>query len=165
MADKDVNGARLLIGAALLSFLVAALHLVVIVVGPPGYAYMGAPELGELARRGSAMPALVTAVLAVVFCVFGLYALAGARRFRPLPLLPFVLLAVGAVYTLRGLVLPLELSALLRGAASFPPRYAAFSAASLVIGCLYLAGTARAWGRLRRHPRAPDPQTPGLEQA
>ena len=149
MAKTNSSGERLLLAAAALSFALAALHLVVVFVGAPGYNYFGAPELGELARRGSAAPALITLGLVVVFGVFGLYALAGARRVGRLPLLPAVLVAVGGIFTLRGVALFFELPALLQGSTSFPARYAVFSAASLVVGLVYLAGTARTWSSLR----------------
>ena len=148
------SGERTLLAAAALSFALAALHLVVIFVGAPGYNYFGAPELGELARQGSAAPALITLVLVGVFGVFGLYALSGARRVGRLPVLPAALVAIGGIFTLRGAALCFELPALLQGRASFPPRYAVFSAASLVVGLVYLAGTARTWRSLRVGSRA-----------
>lgn len=149
MSQTDSSGERLLLAAAALSFALAALHLAIVFVGAPGYTYFGAPELGERARRGSAAPALITLVLVGVFSVFGLYALSGARRFRRLPLLPIALVVIGGIFTLRGAALSLELPALLRGSTSFPPRYAVFSAASLLIGIVYLAGTVRSWRSLR----------------
>lgn len=154
MIETQPRGARLLKAAALSSFGLAALHLAVVFVGAPGYAYFGAPELGEQAARGSLVPALVTLGLAFVFGLFGVYALSGARRFRPLPFLAVVLVAIGVLFTLRGLLLPLEVNVLLRGAAPFPPRYALFSAVSLAIGLLYLSGTRRAWRDLRESRRA-----------
>lgn len=154
MAKTNPSGERLLLAAAALSFALAALHLVVIFVGAPGYSYFGAPELGELAGQGSAAPALITLVLVGVFGVFGLYALSGARRVGRLPLLPAALVAIGGIFTLRGAALCLEIPALLQGSAPFPPRYAVFSAASLVVGLVYLAGTARTWRSLRVDFRA-----------
>lgn len=154
MTETKSSDQRLLLAAAALSFALAALHLVVIFVGAPGYSYFGAHELGELARRGSAAPALITLVMVGVFGVFGLYALSGARRVGRLPLLPAALVAIGSIFTLRGAARFLEIPALLQGGASFPPRYAAFSAVSLVVGLVYLAGTARTWRTLRVGSRA-----------
>ncbi|HYW08227.1 MAG TPA: hypothetical protein VE913_14790 [Longimicrobium sp.] len=158
MPESDPSGQRWLGAAAIGSFAVAVLHLAVIFIGAPGYAYLGAGDLAPLATRGSPIPALLTSVLTALFALFGIYALSGAGRFRRLPVLRLALLAIGAVYTLRGLLLPLELYALARGAASFPPRYAVFSAMSLAIGLLYLVGTTRLWSNLRPTPaslRAP----------
>ncbi|CAA9346541.1 MAG: hypothetical protein AVDCRST_MAG89-2896 [uncultured Gemmatimonadetes bacterium] len=154
MSLTNSSGERFLLVAAALSFALAALHLVVVFVGAPGYNYFGAPELGALARQGSAVPALITLVLVGVFGVFGVYALSGARRVGRLPLLPAALVAIGCIFTLRGAALCLELPALFQGSASFPPRYAVFSAASLVVGLVYLAGTARTWRSLRLASRA-----------
>lgn len=154
MIETQPRGAQLLKAAALSSFALAALHLVVVFVGAPGYAYFGAPELGEQAARGSLMPALVTLGLAFVFGLFGIYALSGARRFRPLPFLAVALVAISVLFILRGLILPFEISVLLRGVARFPARYALFSAVSLGIGLLYLSGTLRAWRDLRETRRA-----------
>jgi hypothetical protein len=64
------------------------------------------------------------------------------------------LVAIGVIFTLRGLLLPFEVNVLMRGAARFPPRYARFSAVSLGIGLLYLSGTLRAWRDLREPRRA-----------
>jgi hypothetical protein len=100
------------------------------------------------------VPALVTLGLALAFGLFGVYALSGARRFRPVPFLTVGLVAIGVIFTLRGLLLPFEVNVLMRGAARFPPRYALFSAVSLGIGLLYLSGTLRAWRDLREPRRA-----------
>lgn len=142
---------RWLVLGAGLSFAVALLHLGIIFAGPDAYTYFGAGELGPLEAAGSRVPDAITAGLVAVFAVFGCYALAGAGLVRRLPLLAFALRAIGAVYSLRGLVLFPELVALARGTAAFPPRYAVFSLVSLLTGAAYLAGTRRAWKELRRH--------------
>jgi hypothetical protein len=149
MIKTQPRGAQLLKAAAFSSFALAALHFAVVFAGAPGYAYFGAPELGQQAARGSLVPALITLGLASIFALFGIYALSGAHRFRPLPFLSIVLVAIGVLFTLRGLILPFEVNVLLRGGAPFPPRYAFFSAVSLGVGLLYLAGTLRAWRDLR----------------
>lgn len=135
--------------AAALSFGVALLHVGIILAGPSAYTYFGAGDLAPLAAQGSPVPAIMTSVLVMAFGAFGLYALSGAAWLRRLPLLAFALAAIGAVYTLRGLALLPEVYQLARGAAAFPPRYAAFSAVSLAIGIAYLVGTAQRWRWLR----------------
>lgn len=135
--------------AAAMSFGVAALHAAIVVAGPPAYTYFGAGDLAPLAARGSPVPALLTLVLVVVFAAFGLYALSGAARVRRLPLLTAALVAIGCVYTLRGLAFFVEVFQLAGGTAAFPPRFAVFSAVSLAIGLTYLVGTARRWRWLR----------------
>ena len=142
---------RALMVGACLSFGVALLHLAIIFAGPGAYTYFGAPELAPLEAAGSAVPDAVTAGLVAVFAVFGGYALSGAGLVRRLPLLVVALLAIGVVYTLRGLALFPELVQLARGTASFPPRHAVFSLVSLLAGAAYLAGAAPLREELRRH--------------
>jgi hypothetical protein len=83
-----------------------------------------------------------------VFVVFGLYALAGAGAFRPLPALRWGLLGIGGIYTLRGLMaVPLILigAGLLQADGTLPPQAMSSSLVSLFIGLVYLFGTALGW--------------------
>lgn len=71
-----------------LSIGIAALHIVVIFIGVPGYRYFGAGEdIVRLAEQGSALRVMITVLVATAFVVFSLYALSGAGRIRRLPLL------------------------------------------------------------------------------
>jgi hypothetical protein len=101
----------------------------------------------------SNLPMLYLAGLtaALIFGVFGLYALAGAGTIRPLPLLRFGLVAIGGVYTVRGLfVIPVLLirAGMLQSSAVIPAQASASSLISLFIGVLYLAGTMLRWREL-----------------
>jgi hypothetical protein len=127
--------------AALFSFSIAALHVVVIAIGAPAYLYFGSARLAELAGQGSMIPTLMTSGITAAFVVFGLYALAGAGVIGRLPFVRAGLVAIGVVYTLRGLVVVLDLLRLSRGE-EYPARQTVFSAVSLLVGCLYLAGVA-----------------------
>ena len=88
---------------------------------------------------------------AVVFLIFGLYALSGAGIIRPLPFLRLGLLVTGAIYTARGLVIiPLlletgESKTLLTMA---PETRLASCIVALSIGLLFLAGTISGWRTL-----------------
>lgn len=137
--------------AAALSFGIALLHAAAIFMGPDAYAYLGAPELGRAEAAGSAVPDLMTAVLVVVFGAFGAYALSGAGRVRRLPLLRVGLAAIGAVFTLRGLAVFMEVAQLGAGGA---PRMVVFSLVSLITGVAFLAGTLPRWRALNADPRA-----------
>ena len=148
-------GRSWLLGAGLLSLGIAALHVGIIVAGPAAYTYFGAGDLAPLAAAGSPVPALLTGALVLLFAIAGAYALSGARVIGRMPLLAPGLVAIGAIYVLRGLALGPELLALARGTAGFPPRYAVFSLVSLLTGLAYVAGTWRAWAALRS-PRAAD---------
>lgn len=117
----------------------ALLHLAIIFVGASAYRYFGAADLAPLAEQGSAMPALITSLLVILFAVWGAYALSGAGVLRPLPLLRVALVLIAAIYTLRGLAVIPELIQMARGGLA-EPRMAVFSAVSLAIGVLYIAG-------------------------
>lgn len=142
---------HILVLAGWLSLAIAALHVVIVFLGPPAYRYFGASEdMARQAEAGSFVPAAMTLVIAAVFAVFALYAFAGAGRFRRLPLLRTGLVAISAIYLLRGLSLLPELAKYDSGA--LPPRNLAFSFTSLVIGLFYLAGTVLLWPSLKaRH--------------
>ncbi len=134
------TGARsVLILAALLNFGIALLHVVIIGIGWPAYLYFGAADMAQLSAQGSWVPALATWGLTAVFVVFGLYALAGAGVIRGLPFVRAGVVVIGGIYTLRGLVVVLDLVRLGRGA-GYPERQTLFSAVSLGVGLLYLAG-------------------------
>lgn len=130
------------------SLLIAVLHLAIIAIGPAGYRYFGAGELAPMAEHGSPVPALLTLCIAVVFAVWGAYGLSGAGVLPRLPLLRPALLAIGAVFCLRGLVL---VPALVHLASGRPlvPRLLVFSLVALVIGLLYLGGAVLGWVSLR----------------
>ncbi|MBI5710315.1 MAG: hypothetical protein HZC42_08440 [Candidatus Eisenbacteria bacterium] len=138
----------LLMAAGCSSFAVALLHVGIVFAGPAAYRWFGAGErMATLAAQGSPLPAIVTLAIAAVFAIFGLYAVSGAGAMSRLPLLRVGLLAIGAIYTLRGLLLVAEVRAVMANPAALPPRELVFSAASLAIGLLYLVGTISSWRR------------------
>jgi hypothetical protein len=70
----------------------------------------------KIHEQGSRFTVLVTLGLALMFALWGAYALSGAGLIRQLPLLRIALLAIGVIYILRSLMLPSELfKVLLRG--------------------------------------------------
>lgn len=88
-----------------LSLAAALLHLAVIVGGPDWYRFFGAGErLARLAEAGSLRPALITAAIASILALWAAYAWAGAGLIPPLPLMRPALVAITAIYLLRGLV-------------------------------------------------------------
>lgn len=120
------------------SILIALLHLA-LVLRPQWYSFFGADELVQLHEQGSPFTVLVTVGLALMFAAWGAYALSGAGVVTQLPLVRTVLITIGAIYILRGLLLPSELfKALLTG---YSIRFAVFSTGSLAAGLLYLVGT------------------------
>jgi len=97
----------------------------------------------SLAGRG--WPAALTLLFAAGFAMLGLYALSGAGRVRPLPLLRTGLVAAATVYLLRGLLLVPGLVALAAGRPGHPPRALLFSAVALAIGICPAAGLVTGW--------------------
>jgi hypothetical protein len=96
----------LLILASLINFAIATLHIYIIARGAPAYRTFGAGEkMARAAEKGSIVPALVTFGIALVFFVWGLYALAGARVIPELPWTRAILMAIAAIYVSRGLVI------------------------------------------------------------
>jgi hypothetical protein len=145
---------RLLQIAGLLS-LAVALFQVVLGISPALSTYFGAPP--ELLANPAALLAS-SLIVALIFAIWGLYGLSGAGLIRRLPLLRLGLLVIGAIYTLRGLLLiPLLLASLGLLAAPEPilPQALLASLVSLLIGCLYLAGALASWRDLR--PETPSP--------
>jgi hypothetical protein len=93
----------LAVGAAL-SAIAAFLHLGIIAGGPAWYRFFGAGErLARAAAQGKAYPALITLSIAAVLGAWSAYALAGAGLIGPLPMLKAALVAITAVYIVRGL--------------------------------------------------------------
>ncbi len=130
-----------LVFSAIGDFAIAVLHLAIIAIGPKGYVYYGAVSLGLATQRGEVWPAVLMLAIALLFTVWGCYALAGARLLRPLYLLRTVLVFASAMYILRGLIVILDVLRLLAGA-GYPLRQTFFSATALLLGLTHALGTA-----------------------
>ena len=101
-----MSGRRWLIAAGVLSTLTAVLHLCVIVGGPGWYRFFGAGEgMAHAAQRGSATPAMITLVIAVILMIWALYAFSGAGLMRRLPLLRTGLVVISTIYLMRAAIL------------------------------------------------------------
>ncbi|WP_118856633.1 hypothetical protein [Sphingomonas mesophila] len=136
-----------LVAGGVLSLIASALHLGVIAGGPAWYRFFGAGEaFARGAERGEWWPAAVTLGIAAVLAVWAAYAFAGAGLMRRLPLMRTALVAITAIYLLRG--------AMLIPALTVPAMGGTFnivsSAIVLVYGLVYLIGTVRAWPWLSR---------------
>jgi hypothetical protein len=132
--------------ASALSALAALLHLACIYFGAPWYRAMGAGEqMAQLAESGSFRPTFVTLFIASVLVVWSLYALSGAGVIRRLPLLRAGLIAISAVYLVRGL-------AFVPFARLVPGRSWDFwlwsSAICTVFGVVHAVGLWQSWDRL-----------------
>jgi hypothetical protein len=138
----------LLVVAGLMSLAVAAFH-VAAAFSPALQRRFGAPE--QLLAAGPIVMAVASLAMAAVFAVWGAYGLSGAGWIAELPLLGPGLLAIGAIYALRGVMLAPQLLAAagrLRGDIPTDRDSLISSAVSLTIGLLYLAGAIADWSRL-----------------
>jgi hypothetical protein len=131
----------------MLSVLAALLHIGVILGGPDWYRFFGAGEgLARAAERGSPIPALITFAIAAVLTIWAGYAFSGAGLLRRLPLLRTGLVAISAVYLLRGLA-PVPM---LFMKPELLDSFAIWSSLIvLVYGIAYAVGTWKAWPMLR----------------
>ena len=132
-----------LVAGGILSAVAAILHLAVIAGGPDWYRFFGAgEEMARMAERGMLRPTLYTIAIASILAIWSAYAFSGAGLLPRLPLIRTALVAISAVYLLRGLA-PVPL-ALFR-----PNLLGAFALWSslivLVYGICYAVGTWRAW--------------------
>ncbi len=140
------NAADLLTFSGTVCFLIAILHIVIIIVGPKAYRYFGAGEdLSSLAEKHSPIPPLVTAFIATVIAVFGLYAFSGAGKFAQLPLLGPILIIIGTIFSIRGFFLPVQLFQLLKAPHKIEIKEIFFSMIALLTGVCMLYGTVLNW--------------------
>ena len=138
-----------LIAGGWLSVVASLLHVACIFGGPEWYRFFGAGEaIAQADARGSWIPALIATGIATLLAIAAAYAFAGAGLIRRLPLMRPALVAISAVYLLRGAMVAMP-SAMGRGDLS-----AAFifwsSLIVLVYGVCYAAGTWSAWPHLSR---------------
>ena len=129
-----------------LSAIAALLHLGCIAGGPAWYRFFGAGEgMARAAARGELRPTLITFFIAGVLAAWAAFAFSGAGLLPRLPLLRPALVAITAVYLLRGLVIVPML-------VWRPAMVSAFwlwsSAIVLGYGVVHLAGVWTAWRAL-----------------
>ncbi len=139
----------LLIGA-LLSFIAAGLHIACIVGGADWLRFFGGGDgLARIAERGSWYPGLVTLFIGGVLMVWGVYALVGAGAgggtVLALPFLKWILVAITAVYLLRGV---LHFIAGIFKPEIMVPFTIWSSLICLVYGLFHLVGLWQVWGQL-----------------
>ncbi|MGQ0588137.1 MAG: hypothetical protein ACT4N8_01225 [Sphingosinicella sp.] len=130
-----------------LSLAAAVLHLACVVGGPGWYRFFGAgEEMARAAERGSWTPPLLTLGIAAILALWAAYAFAGAGLFRRLPLMRTALVAISAIYLLRGLFV---FSPALFNRPDLSSAFMFWS--SLIVlayGIAYAVGTWRAWPQL-----------------
>ena len=143
---RPARNPALVIGGVL-SLAASLLHIGCIIGGPAWYRFFGAGEaMATMAEQGSITPTLITLGIAAVLAIWAAYAFSGAGLIRRLPLLRTGLVAISAVYLLRGLAL---IPALIISGGQVMPFVLWSSLIVLVYGLAYALGTWTAWPRLR----------------
>jgi hypothetical protein len=131
---------KFLLAGGIISALISIFH-VILALKPQLYQFVAPDEnstLSQMAEQGSAVTTLVSIALVAIFAIWAMIAFSGAGLIRRLPLLNTGLLIIAAIYLLRGLFLPSEISMVQNQ--GYPVRLVLFSALSLFTGLLYLVG-------------------------
>jgi hypothetical protein len=133
-----------LLTAAGMNFFLALFHFAFFAFTPGAMEFFETPD--SLRSAGLPKLVLVSVVFGALFALFAVYALSGARIGPRLPLLRTGLVAIAAVFLLRGILIfqELRLSAI-RPGIIIPPQEFAFSAIAFFIGLLYAAGLKGQW--------------------
>ncbi|MDK9700565.1 MAG: hypothetical protein OEM52_10515 [bacterium] len=143
---KEEKCFALLIAGVLVSAL--TVFQIIVSFSPEWSLYFGAPE--EITTNPSQL-LVVGFVAAVFFFVFALYAFSGQGVIRRLPFLRIALVAIAAIFVLRGCVLFLLLAARFgivdTPVTNFPVELTS-AIISLIIGFFYSMGTYRFWEKL-----------------
>ena len=144
---------QLLTLAGGLSLAVAAFQFI-LTFSPTLCRFFGAPE--ELMTGDPLWFYLASFSATALFGIWGLYGLSGAGRIRRLPLLRTGLLAIGGVYTLRGLLLIPAILAVVGLVPSDPflPQALLASLVALSTGVFYLVGTFGGLQDLKPRPQS-----------
>jgi hypothetical protein len=136
-----LDARRILIACGVASAALSIFHIGCVFIGVPAYRYFNAGEdMALMAEAGSPIPALVTLGIAAVLATFAAYAFSGAGIVARLPFLKIGLLAVGGIYTLRGLFLFPCLVVAVTSPQDLDPKEVAFASVALAIGVAYLMG-------------------------
>ncbi|RQP24641.1 hypothetical protein [Piscinibacter terrae] len=135
-----------LILAAVLSAIGALLHVACIVGGPAWYRFFGAGErLAKAAERGEWWPAIATMGITLVLLAWSAYGLSAAGVLPALPLLRAGIVAITAVYLLRGLIL---FPVMVLKPSALTPFVVWSSLICLGYGLVHLWGVVQVWDRL-----------------
>jgi hypothetical protein len=135
-----------LIVAAVLSAIGALLHVACIAGGPAWYRFFGAGErMATAAERGEWWPAMATLGITLVLLAWAAYALSAAGMLPALPLLKAGIVAITAVYLLRGLIL---FPVLALKPAQVTPFIVWSSLICLGYGLVHLWGVVQVWDTL-----------------
>jgi hypothetical protein len=128
---------------ALGCFGIVILHILISFAGVEFNRFIGAPPgILKLIEEGSWLVPAMGLGIALLFTIFGLYALSGAGKLRRLPLLKSVILFLGLMLTYRGLAIIISIQNFLKN-----PDYSTWQYPLMSLGALCL-GLATLWGVL-----------------
>jgi hypothetical protein len=135
-----------LIAGAGCTTIAALLHFACILFGAPLYRFLGAGEvMARMAERGHPYPHVMALIVGTALLVCAAYALSAAGVIMRLPLLPWILCAIIAVFVLRGLAFSLLMP-------FFPDNSTVFwiisSGVCLLIGIVHFVGLRQVWSQL-----------------
>jgi hypothetical protein len=152
-AFPSARGGQLLAACAAVDFALALLHIVCLFTGEATARFFTAPPFVlKLVREGDLRLIPVCLVIVAVLGTFGLYAWSATGRMRRLPLPRAGLVAVGVIFTLRGLALIPQAFVMVRHPGAFPWQVPVFSLVALALGLAHLAGAKSRWAKLAPRP-------------
>ena len=139
-----------LITAGALSALASILHIGCIFFGASWYRFFGAGEyMAKLAEQGSLQPTIITSGIALVLATWSLYAFSAAGLIIKLPLMRLALIAITAVYLLRGIGgIFVAASSEVAPMGNSTALWIWSSAICLTFGLVYLIGVKQQWANL-----------------
>ncbi|MBL1240512.1 MAG: hypothetical protein COB13_001575 [OCS116 cluster bacterium] len=89
---------------AILSAIASLAHIGCIVFGGKWYLFFGAgQQMANWADDGNAKHIFITLPIVIILAIWSAYALSAAGVIMPLPLLKWGLIAITAIYTIRGI--------------------------------------------------------------
>jgi len=128
---------------ALLSAIVALLHIGCIIFGAPWYRFFGAGEkIAVLAEQASIIPTIITSFIVLTLLTWSVYAFSGAGVILKLPFLPLVLIVISAIYSIRGVA---GFFFIAKPMGRSPQFWLWSSAICLVFGVIHFLGVKQMW--------------------
>ena len=141
-----IAGGPWLRAAGWMSVAASLLQIAVIVGGPDWYRFFGAGEgMARAAERGSAVPTVMTLIIAGILAAWALFAFGAAGVIRRLPLTRTALVAIATVLLARAALAAVPSL----WAPEQWPLFAFWSSAiCFVMGASFAIGTRQAWPQL-----------------
>ena len=132
---------NLLLTGGIFSIAFAIFQVSAILWTPAMVEYFGGPV--QMQAQQPVAYALSCALIGLVVAVCGLYAFSGAGKYRRLPFMKSVLVAVTAVYLLRGLMIITDMIAMQKSPLKPLTHFLVYSSIALFIGIVHLGGVVK----------------------